>query len=280
MGRRSSGEGTAPKMRKDGIWYRAIRIEGTDKRKYLYAKTKAELDKKYKEFAKQISSNTYVEAQKQTVEEYMKHWLTTYKKIELKPKSYDTLECTINNQIAPYFKGKQFFTITHYDVQNFINHMDTGGCSYSIIRKAYLALNACYKYAMIKNEIVKNPCFGVKLPKKATKDIKQIQTLTQQEIANDSPVCIYCGTEQGEQKTTGKQGVNMPLPVEHEEKEIDAKELTAEHRLGRVGNIISKIAIAFLVVGILLLIIALSLSGKSSTVAISITLAIIGGISK
>lgn len=54
MGKRSDGEGSAPRQRKDGIWYRAIRIEGTGKRKYLYAKTKAELDKKYKEFAKQM----------------------------------------------------------------------------------------------------------------------------------------------------------------------------------------------------------------------------------
>ena len=56
MGKRSDGEGTAPRQRKDGIWYRAIRIEGTGKRKYLYAKTKAELDKKYKKFAKQVAS--------------------------------------------------------------------------------------------------------------------------------------------------------------------------------------------------------------------------------
>ena len=83
MGKRSDGEGTAPRQRKDGIWYRAIRIEGAGKRKYLYAKTKAELDKKYKEFTKQIASGTYTEIQKQTVEEYMLNWLTTYKLIIL-----------------------------------------------------------------------------------------------------------------------------------------------------------------------------------------------------
>ena len=97
--RRDNGEDTAPRQRKDGIWYRAIRIEGTGKRKYLCAKTKAELDKKYKEFAKQIASGTYRGIQKQTVEEYMLNWLTTYKRIELKPKSYDTLESTIHHQI-------------------------------------------------------------------------------------------------------------------------------------------------------------------------------------
>ena len=186
MEKRSNGEGTAPKQRKNGLWYRAIRIEGTRERKYLYAKTKAELDKKYKEFMKQVATETLVDSSKQTVEAYMMNWLTVHKKIELKPKSYDTLENSIKHQIAPFFKNKQFFAVTHDDVQKFINKLDSDGCSYSIIRKAYLALNACYKYAMMKGQAVKNPCFSVKLPKKSEKDIKQIQTLSQDEIS------VYC----------------------------------------------------------------------------------------
>lgn len=186
MARRSDGEGTAPKQRKDGIWYRAIRIEGTGKRKYLYAKSKAELDKKYKELTKQIASGVYVETQKQTVEAYMMNWLTTYKRVELKPKSYDRLECTIKYQVIPHFKDKQFFEVGHNEIQKFINKLDEDNCSYSVIRKAYLALNACYKYAIMKGDILKNPCIGVKLPKKAAKDIKTIQTLTKEEIP------LYC----------------------------------------------------------------------------------------
>ena len=186
MGKRSDGEGTAPRQRKDGIWYRAIRIEGTDKRKYLYAKFKSELDKKYKEFTKQLASGTYREMGKQTVEDYMLDWLTTYKKIELKPKSYDTLESTINYQIIPHFKGMQFFTVSHEDVQRFINKLDEESRSYSVIRKAYLALNGAFKYAMMKDQILKNPCFGVKLPKKAAKNIKSIQVLSKEQIK------VYC----------------------------------------------------------------------------------------
>ena len=86
MARRSTGEGTAAKQRYDGMWYRAIRIEGENKRKYVYAKTKAEVNKKCKELVKQLASGTYVEAPKQTVEAYMMNWLTTYKRVELKPK--------------------------------------------------------------------------------------------------------------------------------------------------------------------------------------------------
>ena len=105
MARRSNGEGTAAQQRKNGTWYRAVRIEGTNQRKFIYGKTKAEVDKKYKEFIKQVAGGTYTEVKKQSVEAYLFDWLTTYKKIELKPKSYDRLECTIKYQVAHYFKG-------------------------------------------------------------------------------------------------------------------------------------------------------------------------------
>lgn len=109
--RRDNGEGTAPKQRKDGRWFRQITIDG--QRKYIYGKSKAEVNKNFREFRRQMESGTYREIQKQTVEEYMLHWLTTYKRIELKPKSFDTLESMIRHQILPHFKGCQLFTLTH-----------------------------------------------------------------------------------------------------------------------------------------------------------------------
>lgn len=208
MGKRSDGEGTAPKQRKDGMWYRAIRIEGTNKRKYLYAKTKAELDKRYKEFTRQLASGTYLEIKKQTVEDYMLDWLTTYKKIELKPKSYDTLESTINYQILPHFKGLQFFAVSHDDVQRFINKLDEEGRSYSVIRKAYLALNGAFKYAMMKDQILKNPCFGIKLPKKAAKNIKAIQVLSKEQI---KVYCEYATERYGNGKSVYRLGYGLVL---------------------------------------------------------------------
>ena len=156
--RRDNGESTAPKQRKDGRWFRQITVEG--KKKFIYGKAKAEVNQKFQEFKKMLESGTYREIQKQTVEEYMLNWPTTYKRIELKPKSYDTLESTIQHQIIPYFKGMQFFTLTHDDIQKFINKLDGDGYSYSQIKKAYLALNACFKFAMVKAKIpaLKSDC--------------------------------------------------------------------------------------------------------------------------
>lgn len=166
------------------------------------------MDKKYKEFIKQVAGGTYTEVKKQSVEAYLFDWLTTYKKIELKPKSYDRLECTIKYQIAPYFKGYQFFAVGQDHIQKFINKLDSDGCSYSVIRKAYLALNTCYKFAMIKGDILKNPCAGVKLPKKAEKEIKTIQTLTQAEI----PLyCEYATAQYGNGKPIYRLGYALVL---------------------------------------------------------------------
>ena len=107
MARRSNGEGTAAQQRKNGTWYRAVRIEGTNQRKFLYGKTKAEVDKKYKEFIKQVAGGTYTEVKKQSVEAYLFDWLTTYKKIELKPKSYDRLEC--QHHIGGFLNTELFY---------------------------------------------------------------------------------------------------------------------------------------------------------------------------
>ena len=182
--RRANGDGTAAAQRKDGTWYRTIVING--KRRYVYGRTEAEVNKKFRNLKKEDPEVVARSIKCMTVEEYVTNWLITYKKVELKPKSFDTLESTIQHQIVPYFKGMQFFSVTHEDIQKFINQLNDDGRSYSIIRKAYLALNGVYKYAMMKDQLLKNPCFGVKLPKKAEKNVKSIQVLSKEQIK------LYC----------------------------------------------------------------------------------------
>ena len=204
--RQDNGEGTAPKQRGDGRWFRQITVEG--KKKFIYGKTKAEVNQKFREFKKMLDSGTYREIQKQTVEEYVLNWLTIYKRIELKPKSYDTLESTIQHQIIPHFKGMQFFTLTHDDIQRFINKLDGDGYSYSQIKKAYLALNACFKFAMVKDQIAKNPCFEIRLPKKAEKGIKTIDVLTKDQMR---AYCSAAAATYGNGKPVYRLGYGLVL---------------------------------------------------------------------
>lgn len=188
--RRANGDGTAAAQRKDGTWYRTIVIDG--KRRYVYGKTETEVNKKFRELKNKKPEVITKAIKRMTVEEYMTEWLTEYKKLELKPKSYDTLECSLQYQIFPYFKGRQFFSLTHNEIQKFINTLNKEGCSYSVIRKAYLALNACFKHAMTKDDLEKNPCMLIKLPKKAEKNIKTIEVLTQDEIRRYCDAAAEC----------------------------------------------------------------------------------------
>lgn len=148
--RRANGDGTAAAQRKDGTWYRTIVING--KRRYVYGRTEAEVNKKFRNLKEETPDAVARSVKSMTVEEYMMNWLTTYKKVELKPKSYDTLESTIRYQVVPFFRRQQFFFVTHDDVQKFINALDKKSCSYSIIRKAYLALNALYELKKLNGE--------------------------------------------------------------------------------------------------------------------------------
>lgn len=129
--RRANGDGTAATQRKDGTWYRTIVING--KRRYVYGRTEKEVNRKFKELKNEKPEVIAKALKKMTVEEYMIDWLTLYKKVELKPKSYDTLESTINYQIIPYFKGHQFFGLTHDEIQRFINSLSKDGFSYSVM---------------------------------------------------------------------------------------------------------------------------------------------------
>lgn len=188
--RRANGDGTAAAQRKDGIWYRSIVIDG--KRRYVYGKTETEVNKKFRELKNEKPEVVAKAVKRMTVEEYMTEWLTVYKKLELKPKSYDTLECSLRYQIFPYFKGRQFFSITNNEIQKFINTLNKEGYSYSVIRKAYLALNACFKHAITKDNLEKNPCMLIKLPKKAEKNIKSIQVLSEDEIRRYCNAATKC----------------------------------------------------------------------------------------
>lgn len=76
--RRDNGEGTALKQRKDGRRFRQITVDG--KKKFIYGKTKAEVNQKFREFKKILDNGTYRVIQKQTVGDYVLHWLTTYKR--------------------------------------------------------------------------------------------------------------------------------------------------------------------------------------------------------
>jgi hypothetical protein len=59
-----------------------------------------------------------------------------------------------------------------------INHFRDEGKSYSTIKKAYDAINDCFRTGMIKRNVTTNPALGVSLPAATKKKVSDIKYFT------------------------------------------------------------------------------------------------------
>lgn len=99
--KRDNGTGTIY-QRSNGSWVGKIYLgrdeTGKEKFKYLSGKSEPEVKRKIREFNQ---SGKQIDTKKISLETYLLNWLQTYKKGTVKLSSYDALERTIRNQIAP-----------------------------------------------------------------------------------------------------------------------------------------------------------------------------------
>ncbi len=192
MTKNANGQGSFYK-RKDGKFEYKVTVKiGNSqlKRKSFYGKTKKECMQKYKLFKER---NVIHESQFNDVyiDEYINSWLNTVKKNDLKPTSFDRLEITINSHVIPKIGHYYLNRITTLEIQSeLINKMDKQGLSYSTIKKAKDAINACFNYAIGEGRISFNPCINLKLPVKKKQRIKQIAPLNNIEIEQLKQACL------------------------------------------------------------------------------------------
>lgn len=91
--------------RKDGIWTARLIIgknpNGRPKIRAFYGKTEQQVRKKLKEYKGSLQGCKETKDE-QDVQSYMTSWLMNNKKNKLKPRSFDTLEVTLNRQVFPH----------------------------------------------------------------------------------------------------------------------------------------------------------------------------------
>ena len=184
---RGYGNGTVYFRSSDQKWVGKYKLgtkpDGKPDVKVVYAKTEPECHRKLQKIIDDSKKTEYVYVAKDTVSSYMNLWLTAVKALELKPKSYDRLEQTVNYHVIPYIGDLQLQAITSDDVQKMITKLTTEGKSYSSIKKAYEAVNAAFKWGLYCDppKVKKNPVANVKLPNKKLFTQKQIPFYTEEE---------------------------------------------------------------------------------------------------
>ena len=178
--RKQSGEGAVFQVA-EGKWVAKICLGVDDSGKPIIkqfsGKTEAIARKKLKDFKKSPDFAEKHPPSRDTVEAYFSMWLREYQYHKLKPSSFDRLESTVVNHIIPHIGKMKIDKVTRDHIQALINRLYTKqGLSYSSVKKVYVALNSCYKHALIADAVKKNPCVGITLPAPAERT-KQVVPL-------------------------------------------------------------------------------------------------------
>ena len=166
--------------------------------KQFSGKTEAIAKKKLRDFKKSTDYTEKHIPSIDTVRAYFTAWMKEYRFHKLKPSSYDRLESTMVNHIFPYMGKMKVDKVTRNHIQGLINQLySEKNLSYSSIKKVYVALNACYKHALIEGTVLRNPCVGISLPT-ASERTKEVVALSEKEveqlrtaIMNANTSCTY-----------------------------------------------------------------------------------------
>jgi len=191
--RRGNGEGSIF-QRNDGRWVAQIQTgtdtEGKKILKTFYGKERKEVVAKLKEF--QLNQlQGYDSLSSVNLRDYITNWFKLTKINELKPSSLDRLESTIDTHIIPNIGHYTIDKLTSQNIQlELINKMLDDNMSYSSIKKAYDAINACMKYAVRNRQLMFNPVETVTKPSTTKFEKAEITILTEEEVKRFEEACV------------------------------------------------------------------------------------------
>ena len=179
MGKRANGEGTICR-RKDGLWTGAVTVgrdEASGKliRKYVYGKTKAEVQEKKTALQEQSKGINYSDADKVTIEQWMKKWLDVYARPRVRPNTYESYESVVNLYVIPALGKNRLIKLQPNQIQTMINDI-VSKHSPRLGEYAFAVLRMALRQALKEQLLSRDPTLAVSPPKKVKKQIRQLTT--------------------------------------------------------------------------------------------------------
>lgn len=111
-----------------------------------------------------------------------KEWIFNHKKVEVSDNTFCEYETTYRLRILPYnINNKRVNQITLNDLQMYFNELQEK-FSTNTIKKAYIQIHSCFKFAIIQGILSKNPCLGVTLQKKDKKENYNVFSKQEQDL--------------------------------------------------------------------------------------------------
>lgn len=185
MPRRGKNEGSISK-RSDGRWQGCVTIgrnpDGSQRRKYIYAKTRTEVAVKMNELICSINNGEFIDKlNNPTLSQWLNTWLYTYKKNNIKPQTFDQYEYVIRCRLSAEFGDEKLIELQGAKLQNYYNRLFEEGLSARTIHIINTVLHSALKKAIKCGLIKNNICDAVELPKDKHKE-RRVLSRDEQEI--------------------------------------------------------------------------------------------------
>lgn len=127
-----------------------------------------------------ISTGTFVEPVKLSVDEYLNKWLEMAAKPRLRERTFDDYFEKLYRYVRPIIGSQKLADVRSLDVQSVYSAMAGRNLSPRTIRYTHAILNSAFKQAVRWNMLQRNPCEGVELPRM---ERKEMQALSPEEVS-------------------------------------------------------------------------------------------------
>jgi len=151
---------------------------GQKRRRSIYGDTQKEVQKQLNAALKAVDDNTYHEAKRYTISEWMDEWVKTYC-VDLKPMTISGYKQKINAYIRPRLGKVPLRSLSNVQVQRFYNILSAGDdkqkpLSPKSVQNVHGILHKAMEQAIAARLISVNPCDHVKLPKPKKAPLKPL----------------------------------------------------------------------------------------------------------
>ncbi len=165
MGKRGHGEGSIY-QRDDGRWVASITLEGGNrKRKYIYGKTRKEVQEQLKTALHEQQQGKLATGPKQTVAQFFDRWLEDVHKQTLRINTYRKYRNLLDKHIIPSIGNVQLKKLTSTHIQDTYTRMQKAGLSPATVHAVHELLRMGLSQAVKGKLATGNVTEGVSLPR-------------------------------------------------------------------------------------------------------------------
>src|SRR6266702_11118 len=163
MGKRGHGEGSIY-QRKDGRWTASITVEGR-KRKYIYGKTRKEVQEQLKVALHEQQQGKLAVGPKQTVEQFFNSWLEEVHKPAIRISTYTKYRNLLSKHILPSIGRVQLNKLTLQQLQALYSRKLQEGLAPSTVHAIHELIHRGLDQAVVWKIVTENVSDNASLPR-------------------------------------------------------------------------------------------------------------------